>query len=197
MVARTWEGPWKEKLSAWFEGDQNHSFKFHSSLFMKFYFRILQIYWSLAEKSEVSAWELLFNSSMLLMLWFQRHAGDVLLHQEAGSLSGVGGGAGRLTSLKQRPWTCLKGRALKKKNKDTSNIWIKAGQDQQALWAWDGKRNPLLWWKASCNIEKVCWGLSPKKIKQNVLTRKMEFECLQVSKVWTEIAVNHLSNNLC
>ena len=130
MVARTWEGPCKEKLSAWFEGDQNHSFKFHSSLFMKFYFRILQIYWSLAEKSEVSAWELLFNSSVLLMLWFQRHAGDVLLHQEAGSLSGVGGGAGRLTSLKQRPWTCLTGRALKKKKKKKTLLMSELEQDR-------------------------------------------------------------------
>ena len=87
MVAGTWEGPCKENLSAWFEADQNHSFKFHSSLLMKFYFRILQIHWLLAEKTEVSARELLFDSSVLLMLWFQRHAGDVLLHQEAGSLS--------------------------------------------------------------------------------------------------------------
>lgn len=196
MVARTWEGPCKEKLSAWFEADQNHSFKFHSSLLMKFYFRILRIYWLLAEKTEVSAWELLFNSSVLLMLWFQRHAGDVLLHQKAGSLSGVGGSAGRLASLKQAMNLLQrKGFFKKNKSKDTSNIWIRARQGQQALWAWDGKRNPLLWWKASCNIEKVCWVLSPKKIKQNILSRKMDFECLQVSKGWTEVAVNHLSNN--
>ena len=84
-----------------------------------------------------------------------------------------------------------------KKNKDTSNIWTRAGQGQQILWAWDGKRNSLLWWKTAWNIEKLCWVLSPKKIKQNVLIRKMEFECLQVSKGWTDIADNHLSNNLC
>ena len=83
------------------------------------------------------------------------------------SMLGVGGGASRLASLKQRPWTCLKGRAFflkkkKKNNKDTSNIWIRAGQGQQALWTWDGKRNPLLWWKASWNIEKVYWARHPK-----------------------------------
>ena len=130
MVSGTWEGPCKEKLSAWFEADQNHSFKLHSSLLMKFYFRILQIYWLLAEKTEVSAWELLFNSSVLLMLWFQRHAGDILLHQEADSLSGEGGGTGRLASLKQRPWICLKGRAFIKKRKTKTLLISELEQDR-------------------------------------------------------------------
>ena len=137
------------------------------------------------------------------MLCFQRHSGEAMLRQEPGSLhgDGVGGGAWQ-TCLWNRPWTCLKGGfffcfvlfcfktlPISELEHVRTDRLVDPGMVREIHFCGG---------KASCKIEKLCWDLSPKKVKQNILTTKMEFEHLHVGKGhqgWTDTVVNHLSKN--
>ena len=166
MNVHHWEeGPCRGKHSAWFEADQKHLFKSQPSQclwnFILGYFRFIDYLFKRFKSLQTCFYLIHLCCACFVFRGILRRP-HCIRNLAPSMVMGWDVEPGRLISDTGHELASEEGFVF---SLNSSNIWIRAGHIWQAVWPWNCKRNPLLWWKGLMQNRKAVSGPVSQKDK--------------------------------